>query len=511
MDPSLSTSPSPRLSHAGAPPPSPPYLASNPQPQPPPPPSFQQYSQIPALSPVSPGFPPAAQQGGQPPPPPPPHGASSSTQLPLLPPLPNETPTLQSPSSLLAEQQPVAPSSAFGGPSIVAFDPDADAGTDDDDEGEEGGSPKKKARKTPTRGAAVSGSTAGDGGEGDAGGEDDKSRRKITIQYIQKKEKRHITFSKRKAGIMKKAYELATLTGTQVLLLVVSETGIVYTFTTTKFQPLVGANTDGTASDGQRLIQRCLASDPEEDVNSNYISPPPDAPLLPLPPSAQKRPFEANSQQHGGQIALRTKQPRPRGKARPAPIVAPGPAGLASLPTPGIHATMDQMQQLPPSPHPLNPAPPGSLAPYPPSPSYAPQFYSKGDVAMRTSCGYTDGASLNEHHGPPPTYPPPPALGYTHQVRHYPPLHPHYQPASAPRSVVDPYGGTRGHYGALSGRPPQDQHMQSPQQPSHPSADMYHSGPPPARHHHHAHDALPPPHAQMYDEQQLQQDAYMHR
>lgn len=36
-------------------------------------------------------------------------------------------------------------------------------------------------------------------------GEDgDKGRRKITIQYIEKKEKRHITFSKRKAGIMKK-------------------------------------------------------------------------------------------------------------------------------------------------------------------------------------------------------------------------------------------------------------------------------------------------------------------
>lgn len=67
---------------------------------------------------------------------------------------------------------------------------------------------------------------------------------------------RHITFSKRKAGIMKKvclledaqylrctqteggsidqlqAYELSKLTGTEVLLLVVSETGLVYTFTT---------------------------------------------------------------------------------------------------------------------------------------------------------------------------------------------------------------------------------------------------------------------------------------
>lgn len=32
----------------------------------------------------------------------------------------------------------------------------------------------------------------------------------------------------------------------------------VYTFTTTKFQPLVGANPDGTPSEGQRLIQHCL-------------------------------------------------------------------------------------------------------------------------------------------------------------------------------------------------------------------------------------------------------------
>ena len=39
------------------------------------------------------------------------------------------------------------------------------------------------------------------------------------------------------------------LTGTQVLLLVVSETGLVYTFTTPKLQPLV------TKSEGKNLIQ----------------------------------------------------------------------------------------------------------------------------------------------------------------------------------------------------------------------------------------------------------------
>lgn len=77
-------------------------------------------------------------------------------------------------------------------------------------------------------------------------------RRKIKIEYIDDKSRRHITFSKRKAGIMKKAYELSTLTGTQVLLLVASETGHVYTFATTKLQPLI------TKTEGKTLIQSCL-------------------------------------------------------------------------------------------------------------------------------------------------------------------------------------------------------------------------------------------------------------
>ncbi|KAF9450570.1 SRF-TF-domain-containing protein, partial [Macrolepiota fuliginosa MF-IS2] len=94
----------------------------------------------------------------------------------------------------------------------------------------------------------------------DSGGDDDEDeekpksdkkagRRKIKIEFIQDKSRRHITFSKRKAG---KAYELSTLTGTQVLLLVVSETGLVYTFTTAKLQPLV------TQPEGKNLIQACL-------------------------------------------------------------------------------------------------------------------------------------------------------------------------------------------------------------------------------------------------------------
>jgi len=51
---------------------------------------------------------------------------------------------------------------------------------------------------------------------------------------------------------MKKAYELTTLTGTQALLLVASETGHVYTFATPKLQPFV------TLPEGKNLIQTCL-------------------------------------------------------------------------------------------------------------------------------------------------------------------------------------------------------------------------------------------------------------
>lgn len=88
-----------------------------------------------------------------------------------------------------------------------------------------------------------------DDDDDDKGG---RERRKIEIKFISDKSRRHITFSKRKAGIMKKAYELSVLTGTQVLLLVVSETGLVYTFTTPKLQPLV------TKAEGKNLIQACL-------------------------------------------------------------------------------------------------------------------------------------------------------------------------------------------------------------------------------------------------------------
>ncbi|TFK74842.1 SRF-TF-domain-containing protein [Pluteus cervinus] len=105
-------------------------------------------------------------------------------------------------------------------------------------------------------------------------------RRKIKIEFIQDKSRRHITFSKRKAGIMKKAYELSTLTGTQVLLLVVSETGLVYTFTTAKLQPLV------TQPEGKNLIQACLNAPHGSLPSSMPVGPPlgrASGPMIPGP------------------------------------------------------------------------------------------------------------------------------------------------------------------------------------------------------------------------------------
>lgn len=120
---------------------------------------------------------------------------------------------------------------------------------EEDDEGEDDDADSDDAK----------GKKKGKRGRSDAKGERDikTGRRKIKIEFIEDDARRHITFSKRKAGIMKMAYERATLTGTQVLLLVVSQTGLVYTFTTPKLQALV------TQAEGRNLIQACLnAPDP---------------------------------------------------------------------------------------------------------------------------------------------------------------------------------------------------------------------------------------------------------
>ncbi|WVQ73554.1 hypothetical protein IAR50_003132 [Cryptococcus sp. DSM 104548] len=144
--------------------------------------------------------------------------------------------------------------------------------------------------------------------------EKDTQRRKIKIEYISDKSRRHITFSKRKAGIMKKAYELSILTGTQVLLLVVSETGLVYTFTTSKLQPLV------QKQEGKSLIQACLNA-PEG--------------FGPDGEPADAGPVPATKAKNGG-LAIRPHKLTPQATAAMAASAhaASGHPGDTSLPTP---------------------------------------------------------------------------------------------------------------------------------------------------------------------------------
>ena len=78
------------------------------------------------------------------------------------------------------------------------------------------------------------------------------------------------------------------MTGTQVLLLVVSETGLVYTFTTPKLQPLV------TKAEGKNLIQACLnAPEPagENGVDgADDVPSPDDVQSMPQPPAMPRAP-----------------------------------------------------------------------------------------------------------------------------------------------------------------------------------------------------------------------------
>ncbi|KAK4049937.1 transcription factor of the MADS box [Microbotryomycetes sp. JL201] len=111
---------------------------------------------------------------------------------------------------------------------------DAFGDDDDDDDDDELEQPAPKKKYSNKRNATSTG------------------RRKIAISYIDDKAKRHVSFTKRKAGLMKKAYELSTLTGTNCLVLVVSETGLVYTYATPGLRPIIAHE------DGKDVIARTL-------------------------------------------------------------------------------------------------------------------------------------------------------------------------------------------------------------------------------------------------------------
>ncbi|GAA5843052.1 hypothetical protein JCM11251_002717 [Rhodosporidiobolus azoricus] len=111
---------------------------------------------------------------------------------------------------------------------------------DEDDEDSEDGEGKKKTRR------------------GNAAGS--KGRKRISISYIEDKTKRSVTFTKRKSGLMKKAYELSTLTNTNVAVVIVSESGNIFTFCT----PSLSGVTDHPK--GREVIAQSLAGELRADV-----------------------------------------------------------------------------------------------------------------------------------------------------------------------------------------------------------------------------------------------------
>ncbi|XP_041839954.1 serum response factor-like isoform X2 [Melanotaenia boesemani] len=135
-------------------------------------------------------------------------------------------------------------------------DQDSDSGDDEGSGGDRRGVKRERSEPADKTSGGLSRGYGGvsTGVSGVKPGKKTRGRVKIKMEFIDNKLRRYTTFSKRKTGIMKKAYELSTLTGTQVLLLVASETGHVYTFATRKLQPMI------TSETGKALIQTCLNS-----------------------------------------------------------------------------------------------------------------------------------------------------------------------------------------------------------------------------------------------------------
>ncbi|KAL6285325.1 hypothetical protein ACE6H2_009715 [Prunus campanulata] len=66
-----------------------------------------------------------------------------------------------------------------------------------------------------------------------------KGRRRIEIKRIEEKNKRHVTFSKRKKGIFNKAAELSVLSGAEIATMVVSSNGKVFCFGTPNYDTVI--------------------------------------------------------------------------------------------------------------------------------------------------------------------------------------------------------------------------------------------------------------------------------
>lgn len=121
----------------------------------------------------------------------------------------------------------------------TASEPGAAASRDDDEEGEESDLYDDEEAPPPPR---RRGTPASAGGQQERRQHRGTGRKRIEIKPIPIKLKRQITFSKRKTGLLKKVRELTTLTQTEALVILVSETGNPHSFATKSFQEMIRGN-----------------------------------------------------------------------------------------------------------------------------------------------------------------------------------------------------------------------------------------------------------------------------
>ena len=77
---------------------------------------------------------------------------------------------------------------------------------------------------------------------------DRASRPKIGLVYITDPQKRRVTFTKRKVGLLRKAAQLAGLTGSDVLLVIRTDAGGVHVYDSGAFGDVVRQLTDGAST-----------------------------------------------------------------------------------------------------------------------------------------------------------------------------------------------------------------------------------------------------------------------
>jgi len=130
-----------------------------------------------------------------------------------------------------------------------------------DEKKKKNGSPRRKRIKTE---AGDDDTLGGDDTEDDTAGAEEQ-KRKIPICYITDKGKRHVCFSKRMSGLIKKTEELTVLTGSQALLIIASDTNQIHTFSTPKFRSLL------TSDRYRSIIESYLAHSDRSPVIEDLI------------------------------------------------------------------------------------------------------------------------------------------------------------------------------------------------------------------------------------------------